>query len=132
MKRLIYSTVILSLLLSCSPEYKAKLIGTWTIDHVIVRGKDNNYMYLSNLATFQKNGTCSIPPTNRNENRKGEWSVEKQDTTLVLILDIENNGLRGKYKLNFWKDSENKLLKATLLKGDSLRIICSKMLHNYE
>ena len=131
MRRFIFLAVSISLLLSCSSEHKTKLVGTWTIDNVIVNGQENNYMYLSNLATFKKNGTCSIPTTDRDENRKGKWYIKKQDTNLILIIDVKNNGLRGKYKLKFWKDSENKLLKAMLFRGDSVRIICSKILHNY-
>ena len=132
MKWLIFLTVTLSLLFSCTPEHKTKLIGTWTIDHVIVNGQEKNYLFLSNLATFKKDGTCSIPTKDRDENRKGRWFIEKRDTNLILILDVKNNDFNGKYKLEYWKDSENKLLKAVLFNGDNLRITCSKILHNYE
>lgn len=137
MKKLVFIQVLSSLLVlsfvsSCSPKFKKQLIGTWTIDFVNEKGEESPYLYLSNLMTFKNGGICTMPITSRTENRKGEWTIEEQDNILLLTIKVENNKLNGAYKLKYWKDFDKKLLKATLVREDSLCLTCSKMLHNFE
>lgn len=119
------------LVTSCDPKLSKDLIGIWTIDSIKMNDNEIIYHYLSNLASFEKGGICSMPVKSKNENRKGKWHIEEKDSTLFLTIVIEDNNLNGTYYLSFWKDYENKLFKATL-KSNDLEIICSKLLYNFD
>lgn len=118
------------LVTSCSSKLSKDMIGTWTIDSIKKNDNEIMFHYLSNVASFAKGGTCSIPITNKNNNRNGKWHIEENNSVIFLTIDIEENDLSGTYQVSFWRDYENKLFKVTL-KSNELEITCSKLLHNF-
>lgn len=124
-------TIFIFLITSCNSKSSKDLIGIWSIDSIKKNEQEILFHYLSNLAYFHKNGTCSLPPVDKGNDKKGKWHIAEKGSTVYLTINIEGNDLSGTYELIFWKDYDNKLFKATL-STDKIKIICTKGLYNFD
>jgi len=119
------------LISSCNSKISKDIIGMWSIDSIKKNEQEILFHYLSNLAYFHKNGTCSMPPVDKGNDKNGKWQIIEKDSTVYLTICIEGNDLSGTYELIFWKDYDKKLFKATL-STDHIKIICTKGFYNFE
>ena len=129
-KKFFFILLVLVTLISCKSENEKILIGTWTVDVAYSIEENAEMFFRANLITFKKNGTCSLPRFDKNQNSVGSWHIDKEKNDSLKIL-INDNPLGGTYKFDFSLDKENKLLKLNLT-SDSYRLRCSKFLHSYD
>lgn len=129
MKILMYLILALTVL-SCSDPEIRKLKGNWTIDLIEEKEQDIMFQFTSNLITFKNNKDCIVPQSRENNNTKGKWKFIKENEKYYLEIKIKGNKFAGKYRIDFKNDNETKLLKMFLLSDDK-RIICSKLLNNF-
>ena len=114
--------------LQCSSEEDKLLIGTWSIDHIVVQGKTMEINYLSNLLIFDRDGSCIIPITELGMNNEGNWNIEETSTKLILNISAPGNGFEGQYELVYWNDFSNNQVKCDIISEDDKKHICTKAL----
>ena len=88
----------------------------------------------ANILSFNEDETCNLPIILSNESlktnvRKGNWSINETDTTLVISAD--HMVFNGVYKVSFKKDYEKKLLKL-VLESENMYLIASKGLQHFD
>ena len=130
MKTITYIIIAITVI-SCSNLEGKKIKGSWTIDAIEENGQDLMSQYTSNLISFKKGQTCTLPQTKENNNTAGKWSLTKENDIYYLKIEADGNKLAGKYRINFENDNEKKLLKVSL-STNNIKIICSKLLNKFE
>ena len=123
--------IITLTIISCNGSEEKKINGNWTIELIEKNGQDLMFQYTSNLISFKKGRTCTLPQTRENGNNVGTWALYKAGGIYYIKIEAGNNNLTGSYKIDFENDNENKLLKVHL-STDSINIICSKLLNKFE
>lgn len=124
--------LIFLILSSCVNKTEKRIIGDWSIDLDSCRVCHRKWDILGNSITFYKDYACSLPEIfqqSQNDN-VGRWFLHHSIESDSLFLDVPNNPLYGKYKIELYKDYKNQLFKMKL-ENDSTILVCSKFLQNF-
>lgn len=134
MKRIYFSFILIFFILfSCNYKLNKKIVGTWTIDEIIVGGQNIRLDLLVNMIGFKKDGDCYLPTT-MDQNKadiKGVWILTQIGNKNYIKINSSNKVFAGTYELAFENDYENKLFKM-ILKSDKVYLKCSKLLHDFD
>ncbi len=122
------------LLFGCRSVLEKKIIGIYTIDEIYYKQIPIFSDMGANILSFNEDETCNLPIILSNESlktnvRKGNWSINETDTTLVISAD--HMVFNGVYKVSFKKDYEKKLLKL-VLESENMYLIASKGLQHFD
>ena len=74
------------LLFGCRSVLEKKIIGFYSIDKITYKEQDVMDGLGINVIIFDKNETCDLP-SYEIKRKKGNWSINKSDTTLVIVAD---------------------------------------------
>jgi len=116
---------------------KSKLVGLWSVDiddEIIRQNQWDNI--LGNVIILKSDFSCKgivffDPKTKERLNSEGTWSIIHFNNTDSIEFIIPGNSMSGKYKLDFYRDYTNKLLKIKL-SNSNISFTCSKFLQNFD
>lgn len=114
-----------------------KLVGAWSVDINSVTIERNNWHNIyGNTFTLKKDFSCEVLPfkdhvTDKFYPSHGIWNTISHKGQDSLVLSVQNNPMNGKYKIEFYRDFNKKLLKIKL-SNESVEFTCSKFIQNFD
>ena len=136
--RVLFHFICFFFIIGCNKgDLDNKLIGVWSIDiNQTVVDRNNWQNILSNILALESDFTCSgisfyDTISDKRFNKKGTWQSISKNGQDSIILNIRDNPMNGRYKIEFYRDFEKKLLKMRL-SNDYIEFTCSKFLQNFD
>lgn len=121
-------------------ELDRKLTGVWAMDlwsidinAETIEGSEWEGV-LGNLLSFESDFTCRMPrfkniAANDYYDSCGTWQSSSFNGQDSLIIDVNNHPMSGRYKIEFYRDTEKELLKIRL-SNSGVEFTCAKFLQN--
>lgn len=132
--------LFLLVFLSGCTEYriKNKLEGLWAVDiNDEIIEKNGWFDILGNTIYLEADFSCrglAFKNTKKETGRLNEdglWEIVLDKDEIYIILNVTDNPINGKYKVDFYRDYENKLLKMKL-SNSTTEFTCAKFFQNFD
>lgn len=137
MKKIIFILVV-SVNFSCNNLVQSTIEGSWSIDSIKVNDNEEISCLSINLLHFSRD-TCSTPRNfcdtfTKLDEQSREVTYKlfcKSKGEYYLKLDTNSIFYNDSFRISFFKDTKEKLLKAKL-KSENIEIIMRKGLYNFD